>query len=223
MRPDWYEPLAVAGQYWFALLAVIVVWRAFRWLRADARLRKKVLKELPDAGYIGTLNVLAGESRDLEPGEDIPLPPEGVLGSAAGCDAWVPHPTVSARHAFFQWGPEGLRLRPCRDEPLAVDGRLIPANSEAILRHGAQIEMGAVVLQLRLFAGLDAAGAMTPDGEALLPAKKRKPRRRKAKAPRQKQAPVSAGTKRQKPVNDKPQKRVPPTDDNPIYGKQRDR
>lgn len=183
MWDKFYTALQLASPYWFALLGVVVVWRAFQWLRADASLRRKVLRQLPDAGYIGTLYVLAGESGDMEPGDEFNLPAEGVLGSATGCDVCLPHPTVAARQALFQYEPDGLHLRAYRDEIIAVDGELVPSGAEAILLHGARLELGAVMLQLRLFAGLDVTQELTADGEALYPPKAAQQRRRKSAPP----------------------------------------
>ncbi len=157
MRPEWYELLALTTRYWFALLGLVVVWRTFRWLRADASLRRKVLRELPDAGYIGALHVLADDEGELDPGETFSLPAEGTLGSASGCDVYIPHGDVAARHAIFSMQSDGLHLRPHRGAPLIVDGEEVPAGCEAVLLHGAEVQLGSLLLQLRLFSGMDIA------------------------------------------------------------------
>ncbi len=156
MRKEWYEVFSLAARYWFTFLIVVIVWRAFKWLRMDTRARKRVLRELPDSGYIGLLYVLEGTAKTLHAGDSISLPVEGMLGSASGCDARVPHGDISGRHALFEFREDGLHLRPYREELLQVDDQLLPAGCEAILQHGAVIAIGSVKLQLRLFSGVDA-------------------------------------------------------------------
>ena len=182
MPHEYYDVLAVTASYWFAFLGIVIVWRAMRWLRTDAALRKQVLRELPDAGYIGTLYVLAGAAEYLMPGDTLSLPAEGIMGSAAGCDVRITHDTVASRHALFSYQPDGLHLRPYRDHALMVDGMPLAAPDEAILHHGATLELGAVVLQLRMFAGITAA-TRTPDGDLLSPKAHQQPRKRKAQTP----------------------------------------
>ncbi len=155
MQRDWYEVLVLAARYWFALLGIVVVWRGFSWLRLESRQRKRKLRQLPDAGFIGAFYVLEGESRALRGGDSIPVPMEGVIGSASGCDIRVHHPSVAGRQALFEFRSDGMHLRPFRDEPLRVDDQPLPPGCEAVLRHGALLTMGAVVLQLRLFAGIE--------------------------------------------------------------------
>jgi len=161
----YYELLVLAARYVFALLGVIVVWRATRWLRQDYRQRRWVMSSLPDAGYIGTLYVMEGQSKHLSPDDSLPLPAEGLLGSGAGCDVRVLHPTVARRHAMFEFRTDGLHLRPYRDERLQVDGHPLPQGCEAILNHGAILTLGGVMLQLRLFAGVQAITVFEPELE----------------------------------------------------------
>ena len=165
MSQEYYELLALAARYAFALLSVIIVWRAASWLRQDSRRRKMVMSALPDAGYVGALYVMEGQSKHIHPGDSLPLPVEGLLGSGAGCDVRVPHPTVSRRHALFEFRADGLHLRPHRDARLWVDGQPLPRGCEAILAHGARLTLGSVTLQLRLFAGVQAVTVFVPESE----------------------------------------------------------
>ena len=162
MSREYYELLVLSARYVFALLGVVVVWRAARWLRQDSRQRRRVMRDLPDAGYIGALYVLEGQSKHLGPGDSLPLPAEGVLGSGAGCDVRVRHATVARRHALFELRRDGMHLRPHRDARLWVDGQPLPQGCQAILAHGALLTLGRVDLQLRLFAGVQAATAFDP-------------------------------------------------------------
>lgn len=193
MNQDWFALLSESAGYWFSFLAVIVVWRAIRWLRMEARQRKKVLRSLPDAGFIGTLYVLEGESRFLHPDSAVPLPIEGVMGSASGCDARIAHPSVAGRHALFELQGDGLHLRPYREEILQVDGEPMPLGCEAILQHGATITLGGVVLQLRLFAGVQLEQAEEEDVRAVAPPpkKRRAPQKDPAEAEGKEQTQLS--------------------------------
>ncbi len=153
----------MAARYAFAALSVVIVWHSMRWLRRDSLLRRKKLSALPDAGYVGTLYVMAGESKGMGPGEAFQLPTEGVLGSGTGCDVRIPHPTVGGRHAVFEFREDGLHLRPYRDERLQVDGQPLPQGCEAILQHGAVVTLGGVMLQFRLFAGIQTPAVIRSD------------------------------------------------------------
>ena len=89
MSSDLYEVLSLAARYLFALLGVLIVLRSFIWLMHDRAERRLRLRNLPDAGMIGELTVLAG-SADLSPGTVIPVPWEGVMGSVRSCDLYIP-------------------------------------------------------------------------------------------------------------------------------------
>lgn len=161
MSSEWYQVVALGARYWFALLGVIIIWRALRWQWSDSRRRKQVMRNLPDAGYIGTLYVLEGESDAFDEGDTINIPAEGVLGSAMGCDVFIPHPSVSARHMLFHLFPDGLHIRAYRDQQMVVDEEVLEPGEQAILLHGATLTVGAVVLQLRLFVGVGVQHALT--------------------------------------------------------------
>jgi len=159
----YYEALAYAMRYVFALLGVVIAWRAARGLGQDFSQRRRVMSALPDAGYVGTLYIMKGRSKRMNPGDSLYLPMEGVLGSGAGCDVRVHHSTVGGRHALFAFQADGLHLRPYRDERMQVDGQPVPQGCEAILMHGAILTLGAVMLQLRLFAGVQSPAAVEPE------------------------------------------------------------
>lgn len=214
MSSDWYEVLALGMRYWFVALAVLLVWQAASWQREDNKRRAKVLSNLPDAGYIGTLYVMHGESDVLDEGDNLNIPAEGVLGSAMGCDVYLPHQSVDSRHVVFHLFRDGLHVRAHRDQKLVIDGQALPPGEQAILRHGAVMTVGSVVLQLRLFVGVDVKGSgssMTEMSQAPDPSANRRRIRalpggeQAAEAP----APTRRGRKAKKPAARRNRKAAP--------------
>ena len=153
-----YEVLALAMRYFFTLMGVMIVWRAFSWLSKDRRLKHRRLRQLPDAGTIGILTVEAG-SKQLKPGEVIPVPHEGVLGYLRTCDVVVPVDDVATMHLDFTFvDGKGLYIYPRRGCEAMVDGMLLTNRRDAQrcpMQHGSTLEIGQAVLRLGVFAGLN--------------------------------------------------------------------
>jgi len=153
-----YELLALGARYWFVFLGVVIVWRSFKWLRKDAKIRRKRLRQLPDAGLVGELVVLAG-SEALPPGSVIPLPREGTLGSVRSCDVSIPCSGVASRHGDFRFeNGVGLILTPAPSLTFVVDGEEpVPHQREWVMHHGSRLVIGDALLRIRLFMGLETA------------------------------------------------------------------
>lgn len=153
-----YEVLALAMRYFFALIGVMIVWRSFSWLRKDRRQKHRRLKQLPDAGTIGILTVESG-SRELRPGEIIPVPHEGVLGYLRTCDVVVPVDDVATMHLDFTFADgKGLYILPRRGCEAWVDGVLLLNRRDSMrhpMLHGSVLQVGQAVLRLGIFAGLN--------------------------------------------------------------------
>lgn len=168
MPNEIYEVVAQAARYWFLFLMVLIVWRSYRWLARDRRQRRKRLKLLPDAGYVGEMVVIQG-NEELSPGVALPVTVEGVLGSVRGDDLYVPVRGVHKKHLWFEYDDEaGVLVHPfpgCRAE---VDGLpLLGMRAQGSLSHGSRLTVGEAELRLRLFAGFETAGsAVLADGEA---------------------------------------------------------
>lgn len=158
MPENVYEIISLGARYWFAFLGVMIVWRAFRWLRKDRKASHRRLKQLPDAGMIGEMVVLQG-SDELPEGTTIPVPRAGVLGFVRSCDIVVPVNGVAARHIdfVFQDG-KGLLLSPLHRQTCYMDDTELThrtKNKHFPMVHGSRLQVGDAVLRLRLFAGLD--------------------------------------------------------------------
>jgi hypothetical protein len=153
-----YEIVALGARYWFAFLGVVIVWRSFMWLRKDARQRRKRLRQLPDAGLVGELVVLAGSDM-LPPGTVIPLPREGTLGSLRSCDVSIPCSGVASRHGDFRFEEGvGLIITPAPHLSVVVDGgEPEPEQREWVMHHGSRLVIGDALLRMRLFMGLETA------------------------------------------------------------------
>lgn len=158
MSEDIYEVLSLGMRYWFMVLGILIVWRAFSWLRKDRREKHRRLRQLPDAGMIGELVVIVG-SDELPEGSAIPVPQEGVLGFLRTCDVVVPVPGVAPHHLDFTFRDgKGLLLRPWRGCTCQVDANEITHRTKVSrypMHHGSKLFVGDAVLRLRVFAGLN--------------------------------------------------------------------
>lgn len=146
MASEAYELLALLMRYVFVGIGALILWRAYRWLRRDARQYKKAMRSLPDAG-------LVGEMVNLKTGESQPLPREGLIGSSGACDIRVREPGVARRHALFAFEEgKGLRVTPHLGNRVLMEGVELKGAAHAL--HGTQLQLGDAVLRVRLFAGL---------------------------------------------------------------------
>lgn len=151
-----YAVVAYIARYWFAGLAILIIWRAVRWLRQDVDRTTRAQRTLPDAGFIGEWAVVASDAPRMPAGTVLRAPRDGWIGSTRACDVRLMHAGVPARAARFYLREDGLHLLPQRRDTLLVDGE--PVQREAVLRHGATLTVGGVTLQLRLFAGVILTG-----------------------------------------------------------------
>ena len=155
MPENLYQLLALAARALFIVLAALAVLRSALGLLSQHRARKKLLKQLPDAGMVGEL-------RDIESNKSYPLPREGVLGGGRGCDIRLKG--LRRRQVSFAYVPgKGILLTPCHGRSATwLDG--IPLRRSAYALHGALLRVGGYTLCIRLFAGLDVPEAATLQG-----------------------------------------------------------
>lgn len=210
MSEQWYEALAWIMRYWFAALAFVTVYRALRWMLADARLRRKAIRALPDAGYIGHFLVLSGESRALEPGDEIQLPCEGTLGYSRRCDVCIRHKSLFAREAFFWLEQDGLHMSPIHSGSFMVDSEQVGAGDEAVLLSGARLLIGEVALELKLLKGLQLDGVFEqPTEPYVTPERRKRAKRATQRAASAKKRAVRASSPRTSFANSKLSSRSP--------------
>lgn len=157
MSAEVYAIVASAARYWFLFLITLIVWRSFVWLRKDMRARKRRVKHLPDAGFVGELIVLEG-SDALPVGTALPLPREGVLGNLRQCDVIVPVDGVLGKHVAFRFQDGlGLLVEPYYQSDFLVDGEETEnRNKPLVMFHGSRLQVGEALLRMRLFVGVEA-------------------------------------------------------------------
>ena len=147
MSGEAYELLAMLMRYIFALIGALILFRAYRWLRRDAKAYRREMRTLPDAGLVGEIvNLMTGESQ--------PLPREGDIGSSRECDIRVKGTGIGRHHARFAFEEgKGLRVTPVRRARVIMAGVELRGSAHAL--HGTQLQIGDATLRVRLFAGLN--------------------------------------------------------------------
>ena len=157
VTPELYATVSLVARWLFVFIALLLLFFAFLWHRAERRERRERFKNLPGAGTVGELLVLSG-SDELAPDTWFPVPREGVLGSLRSCDLVIPCPGVAPRHLDFSWQDgTGLLIRPHPGCEVLVDGVPVEkrAASEGVpLLHGSVLQVGTGILRLQLYAAL---------------------------------------------------------------------
>ena len=147
MASEGYELLSLFMRYIFIGLGVLILLRAFRWMRKDSRAYKKQIRALPDAG-------LVGEMVNLQTGKSQPLPREGIIGSARNCDIRIKGAGVARKHALFAFEEgKGMKITPVRRAIVFLAGVELRGSAHAL--HGTQLQVGDAMLRVRLFTGLN--------------------------------------------------------------------
>lgn len=167
-----YELLALAARYWFVLLIVVIVARAWRAAVVDNRAAKALRDWSGEANCVGELLVESGPDK-LE-GKRFSIPEEGLLGKGRMADVRIRAREVDRRHLWFQYADGYLTVKPLGKSviaaPRTADGRFV-------LCDGDRMKIGSLSLMLVLYDTRDLTN--TPEPPAVLR------KGRKAKKPAQ--------------------------------------
>ena len=138
------------ARYWFALLIVLFVIRAWRITIVDNR-RAKVLRTFAaSTGQLGELVVVRGSGR-VRRGMRYPILQEGMIGASAKADIRLRTPGVKKRHAHFILRQDGLLLTGIGGAPLAfADGN---SGRKLLATDGDTLVFGETHLLVVLFDG----------------------------------------------------------------------
>ena len=151
MNQAWYQVVSMLYGYLASAAIALVLLLTIRKFLQDAALMRRVKKNTPQAGAVGTLCVLSAGSRRLSAGTEIRVPYEGTLGSAHSCDVCIPYRRVHMRSAFFWMEQDGLHMAALHRDGFVVDGVPVEPGDEAILRDGAVLQVGNAELMLSLY------------------------------------------------------------------------
>ena len=142
MSEETYEIMALLMRYVFVAIGVLIVIRAYIWLRKDHREFMKVQREQPQIGRIG-------EIRDEDSGKTWPICQEGLIGSAGSCDVCIRKKGLKRRHAVYRFVPgKGLLLTATRRSEIRVDG--VRPKKEALALSNSVLQAGDATLRIRL-------------------------------------------------------------------------
>ncbi|NLX82586.1 MAG: hypothetical protein GXZ04_02025 [Clostridiales bacterium] len=149
-----YELLSLGLRYWFILLIVLTLLRAYLLMRADRKVYRQTLRQLPDAGLIG-------EVVNLATGEGQPLPREGMIGGSRSCDVRISG--LHRREIEFVFRPGfGVKLLPIHHKHrVLIDSEPLMKGVDYAL-HGTVLDIRGTQLRFRLFAGLDLPARQVP-------------------------------------------------------------
>lgn len=155
MRGDLYELIAYAARYWFALLAVLVVFYGWRACVKDNR-RARILRSWArGTGCVGELVLLSdGSKRKNKKPERFQFGAEAVIGSGRAADVRIRAHDVRKRHIFMTYRRGEMVLH-------AIDGAEfdspVTQAGECVLRDGDTLQIGRLTLTLVFFNAEDAA------------------------------------------------------------------
>lgn len=148
MRSDWYTLLSMGMRYWFAAIAAIIVFRAWRATVRDTR-RARVLRSwAPDTGAIGEIVITTG-GNGVRKGSRIPVPKEGLLGSSRRSDLRLRHPAVRRYHAHIEQRENGLLMETIGRAEIWLGGR---TGKKILVRDGDRFEIGPLSMMLVLYS-----------------------------------------------------------------------
>ena len=162
MSESLYELIALAARYFFTLLMLLIVIRAWRITIVDSRRAANLRRWAPETGVIGEMQVLEGDEKARR-GMVYPVIREGMIGRSRKADIRLRSRSVRLRHAYFEMTQGGLMLR--------SSGSFRIEGSEGRARHillsdGGTVRIGKVLLLLVLNDASGAAAREQAEAEA---------------------------------------------------------
>ena len=151
MNQAWYQVISLVYGYLAAAAIVVVVLMTIRKLFSDAALLRRVKKNTPQVGAVGTLKVLSAGTRRLPAGSEIRVPYEGTMGASHSCDVCIPYRRVHLRSAFFWMEKDGLHMVALHRDGFLADEVVVEPGDEAILSDGAVLRVRDLKLLLKLY------------------------------------------------------------------------
>ena len=154
MNQSTYELLALAARYWFALLAVVIVFRGWRACVQDNRKARTLRDWAGGAGCVGELVLVSdGTRRKRKKPVTFQVPAEAVLGSGRTADIRLRGRDIRKRHIFMTYRPGEMVLHAVKEAPF--EARHL-ADGTQVLRDGDTLRVGQMTLGMVFFDAEDA-------------------------------------------------------------------
>ena len=145
MRPEDYELLSMAAKYWFALLATLIVFRAWRAHVRDRRAASVSRDVRESEACVAELVVLSSPSKGLARGARFPLSRDCAVGSSGAMDVRIEGMGIRKRHARIERRVGGFALYPIGGAAIAVEGQGAPPY---FVKDDAEFSMGGVSFEI---------------------------------------------------------------------------
>lgn len=165
MNWAWYQVVSLLYGYLAAAALAAILLLTMKKLLSDAALLRRVKKNTPQVGAVGTLRVVSCGTRRMPEGMEIRVPYEGTLGAAHSCDVCIPYRRVHMRSAFFWMEKDGLHMVALHKDGFFADDVAINPGDEAILGDGAVLRVREMRMELSLYP----AALARMNGEVVLP------------------------------------------------------
>lgn len=145
-----YDLIAAAARYWFIALAALILFQLICALRREARMEKKVVRQIDRAGVrpAAELWLLGDEEGRIRRKKPFFIEEETTVGRSRKCDLALRTPSLERVHGILTPVPEGLMLTAVGRAYLAINGR--EAAEGAVARDGDEIQLGGLHFELRL-------------------------------------------------------------------------
>lgn len=161
MDSSLYSILAMGMRYWFAALAVVFVFRAWRASVTDNRNARLLRDWTQRASCIGELLVLGDENDSELEGEKFPVPRECMLGSSRTADIRIAREGIEKRHIWMEQRVDCVAVSPIGGAEVSARGQSGPV---LIIKDGQKFKLAGITFLLILY---EAEGAIVvePDDE----------------------------------------------------------
>lgn len=148
-----YQVLVYAARYWFAALAVFIVWRAALTTLREARIVGDIRRHIARVATFAELVLVDDPSGKLPPGERYPFAKEAYLGSGANCEVRIRHRDVSRKMLKMTAEDDCVRLKPSKKASVTLDGAEL--SGEGLAFGGSELRIGSLVFRVRTREAFD--------------------------------------------------------------------
>ena len=146
MNSEQYTLVALAARYWFCALMVLIAFRAWRTTVIDNRRATLLRMWSPETGCIGEFVINPSRTKKQL---SVPIPREGVLGSARRADVHIASKDIRRYHAMLEQREGGLLVNLRGQATAVLNGT--QTGKTLFMRDGDTLTLGKTKLLLVLF------------------------------------------------------------------------